>query len=362
MGSDASRLHPAHGQWFADLEKTAGLKDDPFVGQDLNEVGDVHLEVSRASTRMRGGLLPFALLVLSGQLFMATMFLSELSKTLRQVPSGTLLLMLVVFVGSIALGVWGIRVELRTPQDEPIRFNRKTGMVYVSSFKSTQNPFGKWSSEVKVYNWADLHGELIRYTQFNSRFFVIRYGLELAACKPGTFEVVERFWVERNQPMPDLLRGKWAYICAYMSGTPLDQLPPAMPRDQKVSLSNSFKTWLPWLHDWRGYLEHPMLTFMALLMLPFTPLFLVFAAAHYIAMRFAPPVSWPADIDREPRVDVWRRVARACVDLDQSRADAERLITAASSSPGCPCRPRLRETPVASRRPVLLMGARSRRR
>jgi hypothetical protein len=300
MGSDASRLQPAHGQWFADLEKTAGVKDEPFVGQDLNEVGDVHLEISRASARMRGGLLAFAGFGAIAGSYPLSFFIGDIAADFRDDLLGTLLLVVVV-IGSYVFWAWGIRFELRTPQDEPIRFNRKTGKVYVSSFKYTQNPFGKWGSEVMTYNWADLHGELVRYTQLNSRFFVIRYGLELAACKPGTFEVVERFWVERNQPMPDVLRGKWAYISAYMAGTPLDQLPAAVPRDQQVSVANSFKTYLPWLHDWRGYLEHPVLTFMALLMLPFTPLFLVFAAAHYIAMRFAPPVSWPADVDRESR-------------------------------------------------------------
>ena len=304
MASDTSVLQPPHAQWLADLTKAAEPLTEASIGSDLNAIDDVFVEVSRGETRQRGFLLAFSIFGVLAFLFPLWLFGPDILSGDIEEPL-MMLFLLVLVLGGYLFFFFGIRLETSIPRDEPVRFNRKTGKVYVNEFHHTQNPFGKWGSNVKVYDWSNIHGELISYLQFNTRFFVRRYGLEAAVCKPGTTEVVERFWIERNQPFPDLLRGKWAYICAFMNGTPVDDLPPAQPRDQRVTWRNSFLMWAPWLVQPREhFLSHPLLFFMSMLMVPFTPLFLVAVAGHYIAMRFSPPAQWPADIDRESRASV----------------------------------------------------------
>ena len=192
----------------------------------------------------------------------------------------------------------GLRFELTTPRDEPIRLNRNTGKIYVSDFAFSQNPFGKWNATVREFDWADVQCELIRYMQFNSRFFVMRYGLDLAICKPGTLEVVERIWLERNNSFPDLLRGKWQYLIAYMEGKPLAELPPTTLRSQTVSWRNSFDMWLPWVLDPKTYFgAHPLLLLLTIVMMPLAPFFLLAVIGNYVAMRLSPPAHWPQWVD-----------------------------------------------------------------
>jgi hypothetical protein len=298
MVTATSRLKPPHEKWFEDLKKTVrALDNQREIVQDVLAVNDVELQLSRASTRMRGALLGLAAAAATIMFIVAALVLLPFFGSFWADNPILAVFNIVLVLGAFSLCFWAIRAELRTPRDEPIRFNRRNGKVYVNTFKFTHNPFGVWPSEIKIFNWADLQGELIRYVQFNSRFFVMRYGLEAAVCRPGTLEVIDRFWIELNQPMPDMLREKWSYVCAFMNGSPMDQLPKASLVDPSVTWVSSFRTYLPWITDWRSYLAHPVLTVMALLMLPFTPFFLMLVVGHYIAMRFAPPVEWPKEID-----------------------------------------------------------------
>jgi hypothetical protein len=300
MADAGSTRQPPHGHWFADLTKLPTDRGEAGLGSDLNELSEHCLEISRAASRQRGGLLGVSLICLAILFYPTVFILPVLLKTgFSEIP--VLSAILAVIAASTYLFLWwSIRLELTMPRDEPIRFNRKNGKVYVANFRYTANPLGTWRTEFRVYDWTDLQGELIRYLQFNSRFLVVRYGLEMTLCKPGTFEVRERFWIERNQPFPNLLRSKWAYICAFMNGTPIADLPKTSVRQQTPSWSSSFGIWLPWLADWRTHFgTHPVMTFMSVIMLLFSPFFLVIAVAHYVATRNATTAQWPQAIDED---------------------------------------------------------------
>ncbi len=298
MAKSKSRLQPQHGQWFEDLPKAGGPEDEPFIEGGLNWVTDRVLEVSRAASRQRGALLVISAFGIGVTMF-AIAFIFPLWIEGFVFSEDALVLALVVPLVSAlcAVNIWGVRMELTAPRDEPIRLNRHTGKVYVNHFEPPR-AFGRSSATIREFNWADVHCELIRYVQFNSRFFVMRYGLDLAICKPGTLEVVERIWLERNSPFHDPLRRKWQYIVAYMEGTPLVDLPPTAPRSQAVSWRNSFDMWMPWVLDPKTYFgKHPLLFLLTMIFVLLAPIMLLAVIGHYVAMRFSPQAKWPKEVD-----------------------------------------------------------------
>ncbi|WP_373896484.1 DUF6708 domain-containing protein [Yersinia pseudotuberculosis] len=62
---------------------------------------------------------------------------------------------------SLSITILSLRIVLFSPRDQPIRFNRKRQKVYIFDYHRKQwNPWVKWPTTIKVFDWADIHGEI----------------------------------------------------------------------------------------------------------------------------------------------------------------------------------------------------------
>ncbi|MDK9583876.1 DUF6708 domain-containing protein [Lelliottia wanjuensis] len=123
-------------------------------------------------------------------------------------------------------------MALFVPRDQPIRLNRKRQKIYLFDYhRNHWNPWGKWPATVKVFDWADIHGEIghesDRYDQ--------GFRLYCAVCKPGTHEVIERFILNQAMSHPEPQRRLWSHLCQYMQHKPvvMDPVYPGRPDNWK---------------------------------------------------------------------------------------------------------------------------------
>ncbi|MFW3897018.1 DUF6708 domain-containing protein [Pseudomonas bharatica] len=166
-----------------------------------------------------------------------------------------------MFAFSVPLGTWSVlffwKFDVEPPRDLPLRFNRPRQRLYAYNFKYRWwNPFERWQVTPVAYDWSQVRAE--RWSRRHATAqggIIFQWGVELSIVKPGTNEVIDRF------PLTAMGADAhaWAYVCTYMQQGP-EALPPPGP---------------PWDHNdvlWCN-----------------------------IAMRLAPKVEWPADMDLESR-------------------------------------------------------------
>ncbi|WP_228752899.1 DUF6708 domain-containing protein [Pseudomonas aeruginosa] len=181
-----------------------------------------------------------------------------LSDILRApIPS---MIMIAMFIGSPIAGIVMLRNGIAPPRDEPIRFNRKRGKVYLYRFQPG-HPLRRegWEARPAVFNWADLRAEAwTRMAPTTSGVPIVAWGVDVAVVEPGTNHVIDRFQLAGSNADGEHM---WAMARAFMNQGP-DALPqyPHPPRDWNNDV--------PW---------------------------------YNLALRLAPKVEWPADIDRESR-------------------------------------------------------------
>lgn len=226
------------------------------VGLPPNFVGDICLELHtlRLINRTVVVLCAFAVVPCSIVLLM-TLSVRELNKN----PLGfclTLSMAIGMVLGAVAM----LRTGIAPPRDEPIRFNRKRGKVYVYRFHSG-GPISRkgWGIRPVVFNWEDLRAEVwsrIRPTPSGVPIFA--WGVDLAVVAPGTNRVIDRFQLAGSNADGEHM---WAMARAFMNQGP-EALPlyPTPPRD--------------WNND---------------------------VPPYHFALRLAPKVEWPADMDVESR-------------------------------------------------------------
>ena len=157
-------------------------------------------------------------------------------------------------------GVYGFRTDTTAPRDEPIRFNRKRQKVYVyrvhEGWVFTRKA---WGVHPVVFNWEDLRAEAwSRMGPTASAVPIFAWGVDIAVVAPGTNHVIDRFQLAGSNANGEHM---WAMARAFMNQGP-EALPtyPYPPRD--------------WNND---------------------------VPAYNLALRLAPKVQWPADMDRESR-------------------------------------------------------------
>ncbi|MFJ4457618.1 DUF6708 domain-containing protein [Pseudomonas sp. NPDC089392] len=153
----------------------------------------------------------------------------------------------------LACGIWAstffLRISISPPRDEPLRFNRARKKIYAYNFKYCWwNPFTTWKVEPVCYDWSQVRAE--RWSQSG-----VKWGVMLSIVAPGTNNVVDRFHL--NTMGAD--QHAWAYICTYMQEGPSALPPPGEPKDHNDVL---------WCE---------------------------------VALRLAPRVEWPAEMDLESR-------------------------------------------------------------
>lgn len=260
-GAKALLDDPTDG-WKADLPlpqipSTGSLLP---IGRPPNFADEKYLELSTARPMNRTILLFFSLVVLVTALLSLIYFFFV---RLIGADAGILILpafMTVVSIGSGIGGIGMLRASICPPRDEPIRFNRKRGKVYLYRFHRG-GPISRkgWGVCPTVFNWEDLRAESwSRMVPSPSGVPIFAWGVDVAVVAPDTHHVVDRFQLAGSDADGEHM---WAMARAFMNQG-LEALPqyPNPPRD--------------WNNDMPPY---------------------------HLALRLAPKVQWPADIDLESR-------------------------------------------------------------
>ena len=222
-----------------------------------------YMEVSRNYLAIRGLLIWFALLVTLWLIwFISTVIFDLVYVEEISISSDTVLLAIIV-LGTMAAAIWAgvvfYRIDVSPPRDLPLRFNRLRRKVYVYGFHSVWwNPFTRWYVTTVSYAWDDLRAEKWKVRGATAGGApIIKEGVSIAVVKPGTNEIIARFDFSTTAANTSNL---WAYVCSYMQngidGLDPDHAEPYDPND---------------------------------------------VAPYNLALRLAPKVEWPADMDRESR-------------------------------------------------------------
>jgi len=253
-----SKLHPPCAGWQRDLP---GPNDPPEAAATLredapNHVDDIYMELSRRSSTIRGLLL---LVVPLCAYFLGMRPLILLSRGGVE-HSFDFIVTELLFFGILSTTAYlAYRFDVSPPRDLPIRFNRARRRIYVYGFHIVWwNPFTRWYVTTASYPWDDVRAEVWeQWGATSGGGLMIKWGVSIAIVKPNTNDVIERFHLSTyNQDLDNI----WAYVCTYMQQGP-QALPPCdiEPRDAND------------------------------------------VPAYNVALRWAPRVEWPVEMDRESR-------------------------------------------------------------
>lgn len=221
----------------------------------LNALNETYLEISRRGTKMRGLMLFLAIFPLAFLLIL--MFDLGTLRSVWEVGIAATAEMLGLYLYLGALAFIGFRIDTAIPRDEPVRFNRLRRKVYVYSFHHTWwNLFAKWHVTTKSYPWTDLRAEVWRQRGATGQGgLIFTWGVSIAVVKPGTNLVIDRFPLSVGQDEGS----SWDYVRAYMQHGP-SALPPVETLNDPDEVP-----------------------------------------PYNLALRLAPKVRWPAQMDAESR-------------------------------------------------------------
>lgn len=198
-----SRLKPQSEYWEEDLPEPG---EQPMASPRLirlSELNDTWMEIPRYEDRISWWgiwtLIPIPIALI--------WHLIEFMINFRVEPC------FIFFIfASFSFGLFLFRMAVFAPRGKPVRLNRKRQKVYVYEHKRGW-PWFPWRTTIKVFDWADVRGELIR----RSDIYASGYELSCAVCKPGTYEVVDRFSLNfQGGSIP--LKSVWSHCCMYMQG------------------------------------------------------------------------------------------------------------------------------------------------
>ena len=297
----------SHPHWCEDLpDRDAPLDGIPkMVHGDINVMDENLLEVSRTSSIMRGiGVSSGAVIsiIFAWAFYFLLKLLIPFDEDLFIFYLIFPFLLFIALTSSFLL----LRTDLAVPKDRPVRFNRSKRKIYVYEHAFSWNPFKRWPLSVKIFEWETVHAELLRYAGFNGKAYVQRFSLSLVSCKPNTNKVIDRFELKGNMPTTEELYNCWAYCRCYMEQG-VEELPVYPPRRQSISFRRSFFEYIRFLdpteegREVRARMKPWEWIFNSIITLLVFWLLIPWGIGHYIAMRFAPDVKWPPDIDAESR-------------------------------------------------------------
>ncbi|MCX8726504.1 DUF6708 domain-containing protein [Gilliamella sp. B2838] len=225
---NSTRYTPKIWGWTKDLEKSISRYDSGTrFKQDkqgrpclkgMRYADDTYCEVGRFSNSDRTFYILIGLLIFIVGLIIASIFLYAIVVSITRTGSIGVALLAVGFNAIVipSFGIYATGYTIRSlmlPADIPVRFNRQTGKVYV--YDPQLNKHYIWfpwkvlirmaTPDIKVFEWDNL-------SAFSRHKGVVNE-LWLAACKPGTFEVIDYFLV-CDEPV---LYDEWLWIMEYMS-------------------------------------------------------------------------------------------------------------------------------------------------
>src|SRR5690606_32555246 len=152
---------PQHQHWYEDLPaRDAPIDRAPgMVHGDVNTMDEACLEVSRASTLMRGGAALFGSLGI-GFIVFFLVFFGRIFFPLEQGLLVPFITSIFGFAFLVCMVILFFRTDFSIPRDRPIRFNRSRRKVYVYEYAYTWNPFIKWPATIKEFDWDTLQAEI----------------------------------------------------------------------------------------------------------------------------------------------------------------------------------------------------------
>ena len=232
----------------------------PVLTNPPNHIDDVYLELARATVRTRGAgawLAPFLLLI---SLIPPATWIDSIASGASFPSLAISVALLFASIAPLWLGIYIWRMDTSAPRDEPIRFNRARGKVYVYRFRHNGlKPFSRsaWGAHPEVYDWDNLHAEACSiYGAMGSGGLI--QTVTLAVLEPGTHKVVDRFHFAH-----DIQQGEMYWAMAQLFMQQGSQALPLFPRPPR---------------DWNNEKKR-----------------------FNLARRLAPKVHWPEAIDLESR-------------------------------------------------------------
>lgn len=252
--------------WQCDLPApNAPLIEPPMLlWQAPTHMDGTYVEFARNTSSIRGVIFYFSLLMawvsLKYVIFPARNFYTSamVFSSIGEIVGIVFLDILTLSLSAYAAYIF-YRADVSPPRDLPLRFNRLRRKVYVYGFHSVWwNPFERPYVTTASYDWDDLRAEKWKVRGATpGGGLIIKEGVSIAVVQPGTNNVVARFHLNTDAANTTNF---WAYVCAYMQNG-IEGLDPdrAEPRDAND------------------------------------------VAPYNIALRLAPRVQWPADMDLESR-------------------------------------------------------------
>lgn len=248
-------LNPPCTGWIEDLPHpdTPIAIEASLGNQSPNHQDLIYLEVPRPLGWAREVMAFLSLPTIA----ITTPLLSFINSNLEQRDFESVLVDILILACGVWASVFCLRVSISPPRDEPLRLNRVRKKLYAYNFKYCWwNPFTNWKVETVCYDWSQVRAE--RWSQTGALpngGLIFKWGVTLSIVAPGTNNVIDRF------PLVTMGADQhaWAYICTYMQEGPSALPPPGEPKDHNDVLWCEF------------------------------------------ALRLAPRVEWPAEMDLESR-------------------------------------------------------------
>jgi hypothetical protein len=226
-------LTPRLKNWEEDLPENNTKQTVPGKLIRVTEINDTWMEIPRYENIMWAGawLSVITTIIPAVILIWFNIKVYQLKLDLYIVSMSVLFLF---FLFSMIL--LSLRMALFVPRGQPIRFNRKRQKIYIFDYHRTAwNPWVKWPATVKVFDWADVHGEISRESDRYAQGFRL-YG---SVCQPGTHNVIDRFVLNWAIFYIEPQRQLWSHCCQYMQHQPviMDPIEPGRPDNWKTRKS-----------------------------------------------------------------------------------------------------------------------------
>ncbi|MFV3292544.1 DUF6708 domain-containing protein [Pseudomonas sp. NY11955] len=248
--------------WSYDLPDVSSQAVPRFGFEDIkpspNYLDEVYLEIPRSTVSLRG----IAVLLGVPGLALSFLVLVPLYWNMLSINWSRDWYIALTVVFTPLVGVWTVaslvKIDLKLPRDEPIRFNRMRRKIYLYQYRFHYiYLFSRkhWGVKPVAYNWDDVTAEV--YRVYAPGHGGLIENVMLSVRNPETDEVIDRVFFTHTLHQGEAY---WAIARLFMQ-----QGPEALPK---------------FVHPPRDWNDDDGLSHMHCL---------------------APKVEWPADIDRESR-------------------------------------------------------------